>query len=172
MIAASATATRMSLRMATVSSGEPGPALYRPRDMPHCYYARTLGLLLTLAASGCAASGLPIEPAATERNLEIVKLDAPESAKAGQPLTLTVTARLYGAGWRVGAARARTDEASRTIVIAGTAIPVPGAAPGAAAVHEETTSLTFTPQAAGTYRFEVPFGSERAKLGRTIRIMD
>ena len=35
-----------------------------------------------------------------------------------------------------------------------------------------TWALTFTPMAAGTYRFEVPFGSDRAKLGRTIRVVD
>lgn len=124
-----------------------------------------------LLASGCAAAGLPIEPATTERNLEIVKLDAPATAVAGRPLSFTVTARLYGAGWRVGQARARTDEATRTIVVAGTAVPVPGASPGSAA-REEATTVTFTPAAAGTYRFEVPFGSDRAKLGRTIRVTD
>jgi hypothetical protein len=39
-------------------------------------------------------------------------------------------------------------------------------------MREEATTVTFTPAAAGTYHFEVPFGSDRAKLGRTIRVTD
>ncbi len=135
--------------------------------------ASRLGLAaaLVLTLAGCLPAHLPLAPGDGGRPLEIVGVDAPSDARAGQPVTVKLTARLYGACARVGAARALMDGAARTVTLQGSALQ-DGAGPCGDTVREEVVPVTFTPTAAGTYRLAVPYGIDRARLERTVRVIE
>lgn len=135
-------------------------------------HAQRLGLLaaLSLTLAGCLPAHLPLAPASEGRHLEITGVEAPPDARTGEAVTVQLKARLYGSCWRVGEARAAVDGAARTVTLGGTAQRAEGACD--AKVREESVAVTFTPLAAGTYRLEVPYGITRARLERTIRVLD
>lgn len=135
--------------------------------------ASSLGLAAALAftLAGCLPAHLPLAPADGGKPLEIVGVDAPADARAGQPVTVKLTARLYGTCARVGEARALMDGAAHTVTLQGTALRA-GSEPCGEGVREEVVPVTFTPSAAGTYRLSVPHGIERARLERTVRVLD
>lgn len=125
-----------------------------------------------LLLPGCLSAHLPIAPAGG-RALEIVGVDAPASARVGQPVAVKLTTRLYGSCARVGDARAVVDGQALTVTLQGTATTtLDGASPCTDGVREEVVAVGFTPTNAGTYRLAVPHGIERARLERTISVVE
>lgn len=88
------------------------------------------------------------------RALDVLTLEAPDTAKAGQPVTIKVSARKLDACWEGATLGAQVDEATKTVSVIVTEQRTKPE-PCAQAITWVDAQGTFTPASAGTYTIKL-----------------